>query len=192
MAATIQTHSPPLGQADRGRLRGARYPGAVAAFSPEFNRTGRLALPVALGLWTLFVWGGRLRNLWSDPGGLGAAPRWSLIASLLFTVLGLTVLAAVGTVAAARRTGRSSLAGETRSVLGAAVATLAVVTVAVWVIRGIDIAAGDHPLGFILVHVVLAVVSIGLAGAAARSVLGLRPDRDDSVERSEPGRSPVG
>ncbi|MGB5760033.1 MAG: hypothetical protein WBM50_24175, partial [Acidimicrobiales bacterium] len=40
------------------------------------------------GGWTLFVWGGRLRNLWIEPGGLGAAGRWSLLGAVGFTALG--------------------------------------------------------------------------------------------------------
>lgn len=48
---------------------------------------------------------------------------------------------------------------------------LAVWTTGVWIVRAGDIVlGGDHEVGFVVVHVVLAVVSIALATLAARSV----------------------
>lgn len=132
---------------------------------------------LAFGLWTLFVWGGRLRNLWLDPGGLSEANRWSLVGSLAFTALGFAVLALsrFGPVTARRL----------------AVVALAGLTVVVWAVRAVDIAVGDHSTGFIAVHLVLAAVSIGLAALATRSVRG-RGLVAASVPPSESGRAPVG
>ena len=107
-----------------------------------------LAVPV-LAAWTLFVWGGRLRNLAADPGGLAEANRWSLVSSVVFCLLAVAVIG--GLVVKRARV---------------VTAVLAAVTTVVWLIRGVDIALGDHSLGFIAVHVVLAVVSIGLSAAA--------------------------
>ena len=113
-------------------------------------------LPLVFVAWTLFVWGGRLRNLAQEPGPIAEASRWSLVASLTFCVL---AVALVGALALERRSpGRAPI----RPLLG----VLGALTTVVWVIRGIDIAIGDHSLGFIVVHLVLALVSIGLAGAA--------------------------
>ena len=41
-------------------------------------------------------------------------------------------------------------------------------TVAVWIVRTVGIATGDHDAAFIAVHVVLAVVSIALSVLALR------------------------
>lgn len=107
----------------------------------------------ALAVWTLFVWGGRLRNLAADPDGLVGADRSTLALSALFCLL--AVMVTVGFV-----------------VRQAAPVTvvLATVTVVVWLIRGADIALGDHSAGFIAVHLALAAVSIGLAALAVRSI----------------------
>jgi hypothetical protein len=58
-----------------------------------------------------------------------------------------------------------------------AVGALAGWTVAVWVVRDIRIVAADHDLGFTLVHVVLGVVSIILAGWAWREATRTAPRR---------------
>lgn len=122
------------------------------------DRVGGWAL--LFGGWTLFVWVGRLRNLAAEPGSVFDASRWSLVGSIAFTVLGLAVLGA----AVLRWTGRSG------RLLTSAVGALAVVTVGVWVLRAVDIALGDHRIGFIAVHLVLAAVSIGLAVAAVTAI----------------------
>ncbi len=148
------------------------------------------------GGWTLFVWGGRLRNLWIEPGGLGAAGRWSLLGAVGFTALGGAV---VGSWVCARlrrspRLGRFAPLDRLTSAVGSAgarrltVLALAALTVAVWSIRAVEIATDDHPVGFIAVHVVLAVVSIGLAVLAARRVIGGADDRSaPSMETSPVG-----
>lgn len=113
---------------------------------------------VALAVWTLFVWGGRLRNLFIDDGGLAEASRWSLWGSVAFVALAIGVLV----------TGSVGPKGLKSAVL----AGLCLLTIGVWLVRATDIALEDHGFGFIAVHVVLAVVSITLAVLAARSVLG--------------------
>jgi hypothetical protein len=113
-------------------------------------------MPLLLALWTLFVWVGRIRNLAQEPGPILEASRWSLVGSVLFTVLGAALLGAV-VVDRVRATGAP---------VRLLVLPLAGLTTVVWVARGIDIAIGDHSASFIAVHLVLAVVSIGLAAAA--------------------------
>lgn len=122
--------------------------------------------------WTLFVWVGRLRNLMAEPGSVLDANRWSLAGSVAFTVLG----AIVAVAALAHWSGRS------RRPLVSAVAALAGLTIGVWLLRALDIATGDHSVGFIAVHLVLAVVSIGLAVAAVAS---LRTPGDGSGHRAD-------
>ncbi len=102
---------------------------------------------VVLVAWTLFVWGGRLRNL---VRGDEDAPV-SFVLAVVFCALAAAV---VGSWFLARPRHRP------------VVIALAVVTAAVWAVRGVQIALADHELGFIVVHTVLALVSIGLAGFA--------------------------
>ena len=103
--------------------------------------------PWALVAWTLFVWGGRLRNLWLDPGGLAQANRFSLVASMVFVGLAFAV-------AATLVVGRAF-----RPVLMA----LALAGVGVWLVRGVDIALGGHSVGFVAVHLMLAGVTVALS-----------------------------
>ena len=107
----------------------------------------------ALSGWTFLVWTTRLRNIWTDDG-LSAGDRWARSAlALSFTAL--AALAVVGLVRRAAWRGR-------------AVRALAGWTVVVWAVRAVQIAAADHAIGFVAVHLVLAVVSIGLAVLAVR------------------------
>jgi hypothetical protein len=46
------------------------------------------------------------------------------------------------------------------------VRVVAGVTIAMWVVQSVLIATRDHPVGFIVVHVVLGVVSVALAAWA--------------------------
>jgi hypothetical protein len=80
---------------------------------------------------------------------------WRTALALSFTVLAL----AVG-LAAYLRT--SSLASLVRMLAGW--------TIAVWVVRSIGIASADHDAAFIVVHLVLAAVSVTLAALAVREV----------------------
>jgi len=87
--------------------------------------------------WTLFVWLARLRNAADD--GVGSAVLASAFAFGAVVVL-------------VRRHDR------------APALALAGFTVAVWLVRGADIALlSDHDTGFVVVHLVLAAVSIALA-----------------------------
>lgn len=150
---------------------GTRGPSAVVATALVF------------GGWTLFVWVGRLRNLVAEPGGLLDVSRWSLVGSIAFTVGGAAV------VAAALARWRQGPLGRAGQLLAPAVLALGALTVVVWLIRAVDIALGDHSIGFIVVHLVLAVVSIGLAAAAATQVTGRNRRGLDSADTND-GRLP--
>jgi peptidoglycan/LPS O-acetylase OafA/YrhL len=108
----------------------------------------------ALVAWTFLVWTTRIANVWRD-AGLDTGERWGR--TLL--ALSFTVLAIAAGVALWRR-----LRQATVVVVGA----LAAWTIAVWVVRGVGILAGDHDPGFKAVHTVLGVVSIALAVLAWR------------------------
>jgi hypothetical protein len=116
-------------------------------------------LTLVFGLWTLLVWATRIDNVVGDEDltSAGKAARVALAAS--FVVLGLAVLAVWW------RSRRRAPTGAEAWLLRIAAAW----TVAVWLVRGVQIALGDHRGAFIAVHTALAVVSIGLAVAVVRS-----------------------
>jgi hypothetical protein len=110
-------------------------------------------LLVAFGAWTLFVWATRI-------GTAAADEAWDRVAMAVgFTLAGVAVL-----VVAWRARGRALTDGE---VLGLRLAVG--FTIVVWLIRGVQIALADHEVGFVVVHLVLAVVSVGLGIAAVRA-----------------------
>lgn len=116
--------------------------------------TARRPATVVLVVWTLLVWTTRISNIWGDQA-LSDGEKWGRTAlAMSFTLLALGVAVALW-----RRAGS----------LRAAVTALAAWTVLVWVVRSVGIATGDHDTAFVVVHLVLAVVSIGLAGAAVRA-----------------------
>lgn len=96
----------------------------------------------ALPVWTLLIWGTRIRNV-VDQDGVG----WSLVVPVLLTVLGAV-----------------ALVDRRRGVL-----VLAAVTVAVWAVRLPLVLVHDHSAGFKVVHAVLAVISVGLAIVTSRA-----------------------
>jgi hypothetical protein len=111
----------------------------------------RQPLVAVLVGWTSFVWTTRIGNVWRDHGLTGGEKLASTALALSFTLLAAVVL-----VAYVQR--RPWLAG---AVLG-----LAGWTTGVWVVRFAAIATDGHGAGFVAVHLVLAVVSIGLSVAA--------------------------
>lgn len=140
--------------------------------------------PLLLGsflVWTLFVWVGRIRNALGDPALDDGGRTGPLLLALSF-VLPAVVLGAAWLVS--RRSGSGSGSGSARGVtpfVRNGVIALAAWTTGVWVVRILDIAlAGDHEVGFVVVHAVLAVVSIASAIAAAGAVWATRePTRSD-------------
>ncbi|MCU1486818.1 MAG: hypothetical protein JWN67_3564 [Actinomycetia bacterium] len=98
-------------------------------------------MPYALPIWTLLLWTTRIRNIVADD--------WT--ATDLILPIGLTVLAVLALVR--RRPG---------------LLVLAAATTAVWIVRLPLVLVHDHPVGFKVVHAVLAIVSIALSIATAR------------------------
>lgn len=118
-------------------------------------RSHRAPVTIALVVWTLLVWTTRIRNIWGDHT-LTAGEKWGRTG----LALSFTALAATVAVALWRRAGW----------LWLSVLVLTGWTVGVWVVRSVGIATGDHSAGFIAVHLLLAVVSIGLSALALREV----------------------
>ncbi|MFV0257140.1 MAG: hypothetical protein ACK5PP_01655 [Acidimicrobiales bacterium] len=111
---------------------------------------------LALVAWTLFVWVGRIRNALADPDLTGSNRTWALVTAVGLTALGLITLAAVASRPITDR------------VVRLAALVLAGVSSTIWVVRGIQITLADHPAGFIAVHLVLAVVTVGLSALVVR------------------------
>ena len=113
----------------------------------------RFPAALALAAWSLLIWTTRIRNIWTDDE-LSSGEQWGRTAlALSFTVLALVAGHAVLRGTAWRRPAVLALCGW---------------TVAVWVVRSIGIATADHDGAFIAVHLVLAAISIVLAGLAVR------------------------
>jgi hypothetical protein len=113
---------------------------------------------VAFAAWTAFVWVGRIRNVWADASldTAGKVGRSALATSF--------VAFAVVTLVWCLRWRRTGLPASTRYLVG----PFAAWTVGVWVVRSIGIWVHDHPVGFKVVHTVLAAISIGLAVRAVQ------------------------
>jgi hypothetical protein len=135
---------------------------------------GRSTATVSLSLWTLAVWATRINNICAEEG-----PSTAARAGRTALALSLTVLAVAALVGAVRRRRREVLW------LAPLVRAFAAWTVAVWVVRAVQISLAGHRMGFVVVHLVLAVVSTVLALAAAREVGRLDRRRPESAP---PGR----
>jgi hypothetical protein len=123
-------------------------------------------IPLVLCAWTLLVWTTRIGNIWGDDD-LTSGEKWGRTGlAMSFTALAVAVLVAVLRKASWR---------------GLAVKALAGWTIVVWATRSFGIVTGDHDAAFVVVHLVLAVVSITLAVLAVVAV------RDST--RSHPGTS---
>ncbi len=110
----------------------------------------RRALTV-LGIWTVFVWGTRLRNVLEDATLDTGATVWRLVWIAAF--VGLAVICVV-----AERRSWASAPGLVRA--------FGTWTVGFWLVRSIGIAGGAHTAGFVAVHLVLALVSVALVAAS--------------------------
>lgn len=103
--------------------------------------------------WTSIVWVGRIRNVFSETDISGEERVWRLVVAAIFLILA----ALVSTVAIGRWHRRPL--GSSRLV-----AVFCLWTIGFWVVRGGGLLFGDHDAGFKIVHTILALISIGLAG----------------------------
>lgn len=117
---------------------------------------------LTLVVWSLLVWGTRIDNILADESLDGAGQAWRVALALSFVVLAVATAGRWW-----RRTGPRG-----RPVVAL---VLAWWTIVVWIVRGIGIAFGDHDAAFIAVHLILAVVSIGLGVVVVRSLSGPSP-----------------
>lgn len=112
----------------------------------------RLRPSLILSVFSLLVWTTRIRNIWTDDS-LTTSDQLSRTAlSVSFTVFAVVTIVAI---VRARSGEWSGLRWWVR--------IFAAWTTVVWIPRAIGIATADHEVGFVVVHAVLAVVSIALA-----------------------------
>lgn len=123
---------------------------------------------LVLSAWTFLVWTTRIRNIWTDDALSAGGQVLRTALALVFTGFALVVWASW-----MRGRRRGSVPRST----GPWVRAFALWTTAVWVVRGMQIVLADHGVAFVIVHTVLALVSIALAWWAFRAV-----DADNSVE----------
>jgi hypothetical protein len=109
---------------------------------------------VASALWTLFVWGTRVRNIAGDDDLSGAERAYG------YLVCGLFVGTAVALLVMLVRHSDG---------LRLLLAAFAVGTVGWWVLRSVLILVHEHSWAFRVVHVVLGIVSSALAVVAWRA-----------------------
>ena len=122
--------------------------------APLSPRTRALAL--ALCGWTLLTWTTRVPLAWSDDELTTGGKVLATVPVLVFVVLAVVTGVAVLT---------------RRAAAGTIVLGLAVWSVGYWVVRMALIATNGHPVGFVVVHAVLAIVAGALAVAAGRGVV---------------------
>jgi hypothetical protein len=115
---------------------------------------------VASALWTLFVWGTRVRNIGNDDtlGGGEKALAFLVCAAFIGAAVAMLVL----------------LARRLLAPLRVLLAVFAVATVGWWAVRSVFIVVHDHSWAFRVVHIVLGIISSVLAvvawvGARVRS-----------------------
>jgi hypothetical protein len=141
---------------------------AVTAGSADGASTGRTdprwGVVAGLGAWSMVVWAARLVNIWRDLLLSTDEKVVATITAVVFVVLGVAVLCiGIGL----RRWPPTRVDIITVGVLGGW-------TCGVWFLRMFDIVSeGDHGAAFIVVHGVLALISVGLA-AWSWNELGIR------------------
>lgn len=129
----------------------------------------RLRPALVLSTWTLLVWTTRIRNIWTNDSLDTGGQIWRTALAVTFTAFAAVTLVLWWQ---GRRRGGAVARWATTWVRA-----FAIWTVGVWIVRGSQIAFGDHSAAFIAVHTVLAVVSIGLAVWADRAAHGIATRR---------------
>jgi hypothetical protein len=128
------------------------------------------------GVWTLFVWANRLRNIWDDLLLSTDAKVWYSLIALSFLVLGIAVTV-IGIGLRRYRPSRVDVI---------TIGVLSGWTAGVWLARSVEIATDDANSGaFIVVHLLVAVVSVAW-GVASWMVLGPRVGRRPSPPSHDP------
>lgn len=116
----------------------------------------RLGVPLVFAAWTVFVWGNRIANIFDDEGAFDATQVFSLTLAVTMTLL------AVG----------AGISIFVPNKWHRALPSLVYLTIGVWMIRGpLILLNPDHEIGFKIVHIVIAAISISLGLLAVRKPL---------------------
>lgn len=115
---------------------------------------------VASSLWTMFVWGTRIRNAVSDDAMSTGEKSLAIMVSVVFLGAAVTLLLML----TRRRI------DELRVILP----VYAIGTVGWWAFRSVLILVHDHGWGFRIVHIVLGIISSVLAVIAWRATQATR------------------
>jgi hypothetical protein len=135
-------------------------------------------LTAAFALWTMVVWGGRIRNVIQADDLSGPGRSWRLALAVGFVVGGAILVARLSAARGRIRVWSDAAGAQRVEVPGAllrSVGVLALATTGVWLVRGTTILLGDHEFGFKAVHTVLAVTSIALAVVAWSAIAPRSP-----------------
>lgn len=146
-----------------------------AARQPKRPASEVLIVPALLVAWTVVVWATRIRNIVGDADLTGTDRSIRILLAVVLVVLGVVAGVALWSNRPQVRwvvgmDGIERLLVPRR--LRQSVGVLAVVGGLVWAVRGVQIALADHEIGFIVVHSLLALVTIALSAGA---VWSLRP-----------------
>ena len=135
----------------------------VSVLTPVSRWQRVKAVGPVLGLvgWTLFTWANRIRLAAADTSLHGFSRLWAIGLAIVFT----TVALALGAAALAFVAGSAGVPGGR---LRRGALALALIGSAWWAVRGVQISLHDHPIGFKVVHSVLALVTIGLSALVGR------------------------
>jgi hypothetical protein len=123
----------------------------------------------ALCGWTAFLWITRIKNALGDD-------KMSTSGKVIALVTSLAFLGAAGALAFVHLRSRP---GARR-----AAAAFALVSIVYWFVRAATIIVRHHPIGFKLVHTVLALITVGLGVWVLRSTSG-------RARAGRPARTPV-
>ena len=130
-----------------------RHPACPARLWARFAILTRpKALIVASSLWTLFVWGTRVRNIGNDDTLGGGEKAFAFLVCAAFIGAAIAMLAMLLTRHSTR--------------LRTLLPVFAVATVGWWAVRSVFIVVHDHSMAFRVVHIVLGIISSVLAVAA--------------------------
>ena len=115
----------------------------------------------------MVVWGTRIDNVLGDDGLTDTDKVLRLALSASFLAFGVVAVWVWRQLGQSGRVGAAEGGGPagTRWIRVGAAWTLVV-----WVVRGADIALSGHSGAFVVIHLVLAAVSVALAGQAVRVV----------------------
>ena len=121
---------------------------------------------IALAVWTLLVWVSRIRNVLADDDLTGNEQLSRIALAASFVVLGSAL--------ALLLLRQIVIGGDRFAALRQVGLVLAIYGIAVWLVQGTDILAGDYSVGFKAIHTALAIVTIALGTLVIRGLARAR------------------